>query len=106
MGQQAVTMVRPEPAEPTLAQLTKDYANSIAIWRARVDYQDLLDELGDAEAQVTAAIATGDAALIGGVVLAVRDAYIERLIKHHEGWDIKTQSASETATAVLAGVRQ
>lgn len=101
-----VTMARPEPVEPTLAQLTKSYADQMQCWLARIDHQDLLDELAEAEVPLTAALQTGDAVLVGKVVLAIRKSYAERLMQHHEGWDIKTQSASETATAVLAGVRQ
>lgn len=92
--------------EPSLAQPTVSYRDSLARALESIDYQDLLEELAEIEAPLTVALERDDHVTVGRMVLAVRNAYAERLMKHGEGWDIKTRSAQEAAASVLAGERQ
>lgn len=75
--------------------------------RIGIPIEDLLtNEFPECADQLQAAILTGDAALIGKVVLAVRNAYAERLANHAEfGGSLKLPFAAAAASKVIAGAR-
>lgn len=64
------------PADPILF----DHKGAVALMLTNVDVRDVLDELYDAKAELDAVLKTGDAALIGRLLLEVRQAYAERLV--------------------------
>lgn len=48
-------------------------------WSRLITASDLMEEIGDAQDEMLAAVNTGNAELIGAVVLAVHQAYLDRL---------------------------
>lgn len=79
----------------------------IALMLTNVDVRDVLDELYDARAELDVVLKTGDAALIGRLLLEVRQAYAERLVDLdvYGHPTIAGRSAQEAAAEVLVGVR-
>ncbi len=66
------------PADPVTVSPAAWHWQRTQIART-VEFRDLIEDIGDAEDAFMSAVLTGDAALIGKVVLAIRDAYIDRL---------------------------
>lgn len=62
---------------------------------------DLIEELGDAGDELLAALRTGDATLIGNVLLAVHANHLDRMTDRATGLDAAHLTADEAARLVL-----
>lgn len=82
------------PSESRFQAATRQHLHSL-------DWSDVIDELADCDDAMNAAMAKGDAALIGRIVLAVRAAYAARLANRELGEPYLLPWAQEVAAREL-----
>jgi hypothetical protein len=92
--------------EQNAANFQERYHEALEDAEAAVDASDLLDALFDATDEITAAIKTGKAELVGTVVMAARAAYINQSADKRAFGNGDVQGPKEAAQKVLAGSLQ
>ena len=84
--------------------------NAIEYERTRLadsmEGDDLTAELSDCGDVLLSAVKTGDAELIGRIVLAVSGAYLDRCAAKAAGFEVKAVYAEEAAVAVLMDLNE
>ena len=84
--------------------------NYIEVERMRLaetmEGDDLTSELHECGDLLLSAVKTGDAALIGRIVLAVNDAWLNRCAAKAAGFEVKAVYAQDAATQVLMDLNE